>query len=489
MKNEFIGRTTSYLIAIVLSLSAAGRADDPSIALCWIGPHGQPLRPEKDPLVFSRSTLHQHRVERDGARFRLQLEHRARPGPRLRVTLVSVNPLYNRVRDRLPVTMRCGSNGRSCRSPWLVLVADKDDLQRIEPPGRALRAAVGDRVEARVRWGGGPSRSWAIGVGRPAGEDHPTSLRQLPLRMVVLADPASGRPVVGGDEPGAKRVAQFQLSVLNEILAPCFIGVGAPETVEIVVEPAPGPCLLTVAEELGLPSGGGEIRLQVDNRRLGPWWIDRGLTPAQTAARLATYLVEEGLKAEVTINPKKPALAHATANVLVRAGNGGLARLSVWPDQRLSTDRQQPLTIGRVTLGDGIDTTDGSGLFGGSVEERTLILALGDGIAHTVDVFLINRFSISDRQGQSFVRASGSPLRNSLLVDWSALWRTRQSYTLAHEIGHILLDDPGHPDERGDERTELLMHSRSSSARRGPKRILPADCQKMRRFVTEHLHR
>jgi hypothetical protein len=67
-----------------------------------------------------------------------------------------------------------------------------------------------------------------------------------------------------------------------------------------------------------------------------------------------------------------------------------------------------------------------------------------------------------------------------VILDLPALARARQSYTLAHEVAHLLLDDLGHPDDAGDLRPSLLMSSFASSAVDGPKRLTAADCEAMR---------
>jgi hypothetical protein len=67
-----------------------------------------------------------------------------------------------------------------------------------------------------------------------------------------------------------------------------------------------------------------------------------------------------------------------------------------------------------------------------------------------------------------------------VIIDWRALARARQSFTVPHEIGHLLLGDLTHPDGRGDRRPWLLMNSRASSAVGGPRLIDPASCALMR---------
>ena len=52
---------------------------------------------------------------------------------------------------------------------------------------------------------------------------------------------------------------------------------------------------------------------------------------------------------------------------------------------------------------------------------------------------------------------------------------------LAHELGHVLMNDPLHPDNVGPDRPWLLMDADSGRGTvDGPKRLRAADCQRMR---------
>ncbi len=365
-------------------------------------------------------------------------------------------------------------------TPWLVAVSSREDREAPELEGRALLVRLTDRVEARVRRGGGRARVSLRRVARPAGEDHPLSVRRLSVRVTVLRARRGGPPVVGGDERGAREVARHQLAVLDEVLAQCAIRVGPPREVEVLVADPPGPSLLAVGGDLGTPSAGGRIRLEVDGRRLDPWHVGTGNTPIETARDIAWRLREAGYLADPSANARNPHQAYGTADVVVRRADGTPAELSGWPGEPLSTDPAQPLEIGSVRLEDGLRPYGSRTILSGTVEERALVKLLGSTDQETVDLFLVNRFTGGGKQGESFVRSSGSSLSGVAIADLLALERTRQTYAVAHEIGHVLLDELGHPEDRGDDRPGLLMHSRSSSAVDGPRRITPRQCERMR---------
>jgi hypothetical protein len=243
----------------------------------------------------------------------------------------------------------------------------------------------------------------------------------------------------------------------------------------------PGPCLLSVGGRSGLPSAGGDVRLVVDGERHGPFRVGVGYTPVETARLLARELTAAGFTVDLSVNARALNAAFPTADIVVRRQDRSLVDLGVWNDEPLTTDPSQPLSIGEVRLDDGLEPFGPNDFAVGTVEERTLVKALGSGNPRLVEVFVVSHFTGLRKQGESFVSSNGSSLKNVAIVDWRALGRARQAYTLAHEIGHVLLDDLGHPDARGDNRPFLLMHSRSSSAVGGPMRITADQCETMRR--------
>ncbi|HQK17938.1 MAG TPA: hypothetical protein PLJ27_10805, partial [Polyangiaceae bacterium] len=65
-------------------------------------------------------------------------------------------------------------------------------------------------------------------------------------------------------------------------------------------------------------------------------------------------------------------------------------------------------------------------------------------------------------------------------VDRVGLSASNASHTLAHELGHVLLDVPGHPDDYGLDTPTLLMDSDAANASSfGPRRLRIEDCERM----------
>ncbi|MFO8071902.1 MAG: hypothetical protein R6V85_08505 [Polyangia bacterium] len=462
---------------ILFFLSFSSTAGEPPEAI-WLGPNGDPL-PEEGALGVWVPESAEQPAAQSPRRFRIAVRA-GRERPRTRISVWSVPSGGTRARDRVADLPLVRVEKGMLATPWLVAVSSREDQRAPELEGRALLVRLTDRVEARVRRGGGRARVSARRVARPPGEHHPLSVRRLSVRVTVLRARRGGSPVVGDDERGAREVARHQLAVLNEVLAQCAIWVGPPREADVRVADPPGPSLIAVGGDLGTPSAGGRIRLEVDGRRLDPWHVGSGNTPIETARDIARRLREAGYLAESSANARNPHQAYGTADVVVRRADGTPAELGGWAGEPLSTDPAQPLEIGEVRLEDGLRPYDRRTILSGTVEERALVKLLGSREQNAVDLFLVNRFTGGGKQGESFVRSSGSSLSGVAIADRLALERTRQAYAVPHEIGHVLLDDLGHPDARGDDRPGLLMHSRSSSAVDGPRRITPRQCELMR---------
>jgi hypothetical protein len=115
----------------------------------------------------------------------------------------------------------------------------------------------------------------------------------------------------------------------------------------------------------------------------------------------------------------------------------------------------------------------------GTLEERTLIKAYADRDPATIDVFVIPAFSSSGRVGESFLDGSGAAVHNTVLVDRAAILSGARSHVLAHELGHVLLDMPGHPDDYGvDQPTALMDSDATDPSIFGPRRLSVEECER-----------
>jgi len=278
------------------------------------------------------------------------------------------------------------------------------------------------------------------------------------------------------------------VEIANEIWAQCFIEFGEPEVTPAVVVDPPPPALLAVGDEDGLPARGqGRIQLLVNGVAIAPVTTVAGDAPRETARRLARALARKGFVAQLSMNPRADHGSNESADLVVRTRTGELVALAPKGNHPLSTDAAQGVSIGRVRLDDGIQQFDNMVAATGTLEERTLVKLLSDADPRTIDVFFVNRFAAPERQGEAFIEADGSAMANALILDRNAVRFERQAWVQAHELGHVLLDEPFHPDNFGWDRPSLLMDSDARAGRvTGPKRLRDSDCAKARRRSGGH---
>ena len=85
------------------------------------------------------------------------------------------------------------------------------------------------------------------------------------------------------------------------------------------------------------------------------------------------------------------------------------------------------------------------------------------------------------RQGEAFIEADGNAVVNAVILDRNGVRQEREAWTQSHEIGHVLLDQPFHPDNVGPDRPWLLMDADSSQGLvTGPKRLSADECHRVR---------
>jgi len=104
---------------------------------------------------------------------------------------------------------------------------------------------------------------------------------------------------------------------------------------------------------------------------------------------------------------------------------------------------------------------------------------LDDGDPSTIDVLIVPSFDQSGRIGESFIDDDGAAIQNTVVIDRAAVRAGPRSYALAHELGHILLDMPGHPDDYGVDQSSSLMDADAADASVfGPRRLSLEDCER-----------
>lgn len=337
---------------------------------------------------------------------------------------------------RNAVRLPCGTDSsRAIAHVRVVAEATESDGE-----SRSVVAELGDVVEAALVGTNGNVVARVL-VGAPGSACEPRTVR-LALR-VVRADVATLSPA-GATRASVASNLEAVLAHTRATYAAC--GIVPVATIDTVLRDAPPPFVLSVAEGDGLPArGGGQIRFTVNGRPLGPFPTTPGARPSATAASLVSALRAEGWEATVVELPRIDRAADGAADVLVRDARGEPVRLGSMEGVPLSTDARQTISIGRVDFADGLDEFDLDASRTGTLEERTLLYALRDDDPTTIDVLVMERFHDESRLGEAFVRRDGGPLAGSVLVARRGMFHEPSTYTLAHELGHVLLDDPFHP--------------------------------------------
>jgi hypothetical protein len=374
----------------------------------------------------------------------------------------------------LPCPVGLGPAAACRATPLLRATADRIDRAHPESSGRSLRAEVGGRLSVRV--GGREAASISVGGPRLTAVGPIGRLRAR-VHVHLLRAAPGGPAAVGGDDAHALALVQSEVTTASLLWGQCGIHFGpAAEFSSRLLDPPP-PFLLAVGCGLGLPASGGELRFRVAGRAFRIR-THAGEVPLVVAHRVAEVLASAGWSALVSPNLRIEPSALETADVLVRRGAtfASLDRDGSFP---VSSDATLSACIGAVDLSDGLSHFTDHDAAAGTLEERTLIKAYADRDPETIDVFVVPAFSGVGRVGESFLDGSGGGIQNSVIIDRSAVLAGARSHVLAHEIGHILLNMPGHPDDYGvDQPTALMDSDATDPTIFGPRRLSVEECER-----------
>ena len=476
-------RTLAFIAACLWLLSSSALAQSARL----LDGRNQPIDPERGSLSISQLVTNgdtwpgrgYEAASPSSMDIRAELSADSAPPKQLTVaiTLESIDAESGKVRAALPLTAARTSAGRAFRSDFVRLVGDDTDRDARGVQGRALRVALRDLVVLRAG-----DAAITYRVGRPGSESGPDAARAARLTVHVLRRNPGEAAVIGKDDADALQLVRQQIRTANEIWLQCQLTFGDPTQIAMDVVDPPGATLLSIGDRDGLPAkGGGEIAFTVDGRAVGPIATRAGATPFETAKDVARALQAQGFAAELTQNLKTRYGAGPSADILVRHRDSSFVTLAAKPDTPLSSDARQKLSIGSVDLGDGLREFDNATAQVGTLEERTLIKALADDDPRTIDLFVVNRFEFATRQGEAFIASGQGPIENAVIIDRNGLRQAPLAWTLAHEIGHVLLDDPMHPDNVGPDRPWLLMDADNGRGTvNGPKRLRPEECARVR---------
>lgn len=365
-------------------------------------------------------------------------------------------------------------SGLACGSTVpLRLVMDEIDRQHPLVEARSIQAELGGGIGvsverrrlllARVL---GPRATPAGAIDRLVGR----------LRVFLVRARAGGGPPFGEDDGMAAALVRRQIRRTNQIWGQCGITFGPFDAQEIRIVDPPSPHLLAIGCDLGAPATGGVVRVRVDERliELG---TREGDSPRSVARRMAFAIEKAGFTVSLSDNTRIAPGALATSDLSIKRRNGTPAVVRAPEDGPLSSDRALGVCVGEVDLSDGLQHfTDGDAV-AGSLEERALLKHLDDGDPTTVEVVFVPSFATGGRIGESFIRGDRSSLSNMVIEDRAGIRSDRIAFALAHELGHVLLDVPGHSDDFGvDSPTRLMDSDSADPSAFGPRRLSVEEC-------------
>jgi hypothetical protein len=350
----------------------------------------------------------------------------------------------------------------------LRLVATELDRAHPATKRRTILATLGGTV--RLSLGGQKLIEIEVAGPRAARATAFGNLRPR-LRVLILRSKAGSAPAVGGTDAGAKQLMQNELASASAIWAQCGIDLLA-SSIDVVDPPSSQ--LASVGCGLGQPASGGWLRLQNGARKVA-LETHAGESPVNVALRLADALSSGRTPAQVFENQRDASDALPSADVLL----GAASKWQAAANQPLSSDPTLPLCLGRVDLNDGLLHFGDGNAFSGTLEERSLLRAFDDGDPRSIELFVVPGFDSAERIGESFIVSAGSSLSSSVIIDRSAIWAGARSFALAHELGHVLLAMPGHPDDFGVDQSWSLMDADVADPTVfGPRRLSSADCER-----------
>jgi hypothetical protein len=353
-----------------------------------------------------------------------------------------------------------------------------DDVDRDHPlgAGRSIKGEVGGAIVFRSE---GRKAQMIRVLGPRSSPVGPIGRLRATLRPFVLRATPGGPPAIGGSDAGAVAALRAELALASAIWGQCGISFGDPRSVDVRVVDAPPAHLVALGDGLGLAAGSGQIRLRADGRALAVTTTP-GETPGTVADALAKAAERAGLVAVVSPNARTGPSLWPSVDVSLRRRDGSLVGAEILPGIPLSTDPTLGVRIGSVDLSDGLAHFTDMDATAGTLEERTLVKAIDDGDPTTIEVVVIPLFSGGGRIGESFIGSDLSSVRNVVLLDRAGVRASQSSLTLAHELGHVLLDLPGHPDDYGtDTPTSLMDSDAADPSPFGPRRLGFDECARV----------
>ena len=474
-----MSRSTGLLLAALCAAQLA-QAEEPRGRAVAQRDDGSWLSPARDHVALSRDLPGAESGPAESEAVRLVFSGYDSEPTQIRVsTRRASGLLLDTLAEPKLTKVACPPDGVTSAACWatapLRLTPDRLDRDYVLARDRSLEAELGGQLVVEAT--GRALASWPVGAPHGAAFAGIERL-SVKLRVRVLRVTPGGAPSIGGDSGTAMSIAWSEVQAASRLWSQCGIDLKGPGGPDILVVDPPPIQLVAVGCDRGLPASGGQIRFRVQGRPV-KIATHPGETPMVVAQRLSRALEKLGYGARISPNPRMAAGASGAIDVLIRGPGGRPIAAEAEASFALSTDATLGVCLGEVDLGNGLSHFVENDAAAGTLEERALIKAFDDGDPSTIEVFIILSFDQSGRIGESFIDEDGAGIQNTVIIDRAALRAGSRSYALAHELGHILLDMPGHPDDYGVDQASSLMDSDASDASVfGPRRLTLADCER-----------
>jgi hypothetical protein len=373
-----------------------------------------------------------------------------------------------------PAPLNTGSSLRCVHTPLLRVTADAQDADYPGLRARSLEGELGGTLQVTSKM----MVLASLPVGGPRELSAGASLMQAKLRVRMVRTFPGGVPPFGRDDVEAVSMLYQEIHGANQLWGQCGIFFDDERNVDIAIVDPPEPYLMSIGCGFGVAASGGQIGVLVGGKLL-TLDIKPGEVPRTVALRLAQRAEHLGFRVEVYRNPRVLSSALPSFDVGFKKPNGQWAHLEPVPGRPLSSDTTLGVCVGVVDLSDGLEHFTNGNAMTGTLEERSLLRAVIDQDPATIDVVVVESFSRSGRIGESFVSSEDGALGNIVVLNRAGFRVGARSYALAHELGHILLDLPGHPDDYGVDTPWNLMDSDAVDGTIfGPKHLTLDDCRR-----------
>lgn len=383
------------------------------------------------------------------------------------------NSFDQKLRVPLERTLLASEPGKACvQSPLVRITPERFDAHCASSGLCQLEGQSGGQLQL----GHGKQTWFSIAVAGPQQVPFGPTVWRAQLRVRIVRTWAKGVPPIGRDDSAAVALVRHEIHIANQLWGQCGIFFGDEAETDVVVVDPPEPAMLSLGCGAGLVASGGDVALQIGPHKLGIQ-TRSGDSPRVVALRLARSAEALGIRTEIHVNPRIQPAAQESIDLEFRSRSGTRLPIRAIPNRSLSDDPTLGICVGIVDLTDGLDHFTNSSAMAGTLEERSLLRSVVDRDPGTIDVVVIEGFSRPGRIGESFVGSEAGYLGNVVIINPAALRVGAKSFALAHELGHILLDQPGHPDDYGVDTPWSLMDSDAvDGTLYGPKHLTRSDC-------------